>query len=46
MIEGQINGENLNHLKLDRALLLSQQNTPSQEESSEKATTASINSNE
>ena len=46
MIEGQINGENLNHLKLDRALLLSQPNTPSQEESSEKATTASINSNE
>ena len=44
MVEGQINGENLNHLKLDRTLLLSEPNTPSQEENSEK-TIASINSN-
>ena len=45
MIEGQINGENLNHLELDRKLLLSQPNTPSQKESEEKPKT-SINSNE
>ena len=44
MIDGQIKGENLTHLQLDRKLLLTPINSSSQEENSEKEKTT-INSN-